>query len=383
MSTSSQDIHKLYHEAKRRASQPQPLIKFKDDQSLLLSAPNNIIFELFNTVIKDVSAEKLFDFVRTNLKDYLSYNWSNKITKRAIERLKREQTVDVRAGLRDAPSIKYGYSHAKSKSPSTQHEHSPTSSRISSPNIESSKLQSQDSTSIRMPSASRSQRESNRPKASSLNHVVGKRSPPLDYGSSASKQVVIDQVYEHIMWRIQTDNVTQIISLLIKVMLDDGYKKGKLKVEAYDEVAKSFSDWRSNKLIKLYAFGSAPASDQKLILANTTSGDLTKWIANYIDGSDKRHGPDLVRVLATSLRDKTNNCIFITNELIDSLNALDSGVIRCVLLVDRVNQYQESLEFPPELSSKVKTLITSGKLYVVNSLACVLFVPDPSNDTCC
>lgn len=350
-------IHKLYHEAQKRASLPQPLVKYREAKSLLLLAPNNIIFELFNTVIKEVSADKLLNFIKTNLKIYLDTNWSNKIVQQAIKRLKREQTVDVRAGLVNAPAIKSSTSILSNKS---------TATRQRSPTISSEKttaVTGRDGSNVKSVSSSQ-------------------RSPPVDYKATTSKQTAIDQIYTHIMWRIQTDNVTQITSLLIKLVLDDGYKQGKLKVESFDDVADCFNTWRSQLLIKLYAFGSAPANDQKLILANTTIGDLTKWVANYIDGSEKRQKPDLIRVLSTALRDKTKNCIFITNELVDAITSLETGAIRCVFLVDRFNQY-EPLEKMPQFSDQIVRLIKSGKLYVMQSLDCVEFAPDPSNDTCC
>jgi methionine salvage enolase-phosphatase E1 len=312
MINTNKEVHRLYHEAKKRASKPQPLIKYKSKDSLLLSAPNNIIFELFNTIVKDVSAERLVEYIRANLKDYLKASWTDKITEVAVKRLKREQTVDVRAGLKEVPAIKFSTGH----------------------------------------------------------------------GQNETNQLVIDQVYNHIMWRVQTDNVSQITSLLIKLALDDGYKSGKLKVEAYDDVAGSFNDWRSKKLIKLYSFGSAPPNDQKLVLSSTTVGDLSKWVANYIDGSEKRQNPDLIRVLATALRDKTKNCIFITNDLNDATKSLETGAIRCALLADRFNRY-EPIESIQDFSTRIEPLVTSGKLFIISSLDCVLFAPDPSNDSCC
>ena len=117
-------------------------------------------------------------------------------------------------------------------------------------------------------------------------------------------------------------------------------------------------------------------------MASTNLGDLTRWIANYIDGSEKRQKPELLRTLATSLRDKTKNCILITHELVDAMNGLETGAIRCVFLVDRLNHY-EPIQSMPHFGTQIEPLITSGKLYVMSSLNCVEFAPDPSNDTCC
>lgn len=315
--------HELFHEARRRAGQPQAPIKHRASGSLLLPAPNNIIFELFNTVLKEPSPGSLLEFVSNGLKEYLNKNWNQNITKQIVRRLRREQLIDLRAGLVDAPAIKSIRSHPESLN------------KPSSPSIIDTKPE-------------HSGRDSN-----------------------------VNQVSEHILWRIRTGNVSQITSLLIKLVLDEGYRSGKLQAAAYDDVAACFEDWRSQKLIKLYSFGSAPPNDQKLILASTSSGDLTRWIANYIDGTEKRQKPDLIKKLASVLRDRTRNCIYITNELLDAINSLETGVIRCAFVVDRLGRYNEP--WP----KKVEQLLVEGKLFFMTALACVEFAPDPSSDSCC
>lgn len=341
--------HQLYHEAQRRVKQAQPLVLYTDEQSLLLPAPNNIIFELFNTIVAQISSDSLLEYVSNNMAEYLTSTWSTKITQRAVKRLRREQTLDIKAGLlSSAPLIRLsrltagGKARSPSKSPA---DNSKVGSRESQP-------------------ASRARQ----------------KSPPLNYRQSDAIALAVQQVHEHLMWRIHNNNVTQITSLLIKLMLDDGYKRGKLKAEAYDDVAPSLEDWRAQKLIKLYAFGNAPASDQKLILASTSSGDLTRWIANYIDGSEKQLRVDLLRKLAGALRDKTKNCIYLTNELNDALMSLKTDAIRCALLVDRARVFEHPNE---KLDTSTCDLLREGKLYIVASLKCIQFAPDPAAESCC
>lgn len=337
--------HDLYEEALRRQSQPQSVVKHTASRALLLTAPNNIIFELFDTVLKEISAGKLLDYINKNLSSYLEANWSDKTTKRALERLRREQAVDIKAGLVDVPIIR------------------------------------------RFPAAVTSPKEASKgsktdPKFESQQQQRKQRSPPLTYKASSRLSDAVQQVYQHIMWRINTRNVTQITSLIVKLALDSGYKQGKLKAELYSDVAPCFEDWRGSKLIKLYAFGNAPPNDQILLLANTNNGDLTKLVANYIDGSEKREKPDLIRKLAGALRDKTNNCIFITNDLDDALKSLQTGSLRCVFVVDRKSRY-EVLQSIPEFAHTVQPLVQNGKLYIMSSLSCVQFAPDPTLSECC
>lgn len=361
-SANNHNNHSLYHEAVRRASRPQPVVKHTQPKSLLLSAPNNIIFELFDTILKRMPTDSLLSFIKSGLKDYLRQNWSNKITQRAIGRLRREQAVDIRAGLTSKPDLKYLLSNKKI-------------------------IKSNNSTSSKKSSKSNRHNELKQ----SL-HI----SPTLDYHQSeeldtattttttTSKELThaIDQIYEHIMWRIDSDNVTQIASLLVKLALDDGYKRRKIRVELYDDVVSFFETARSILLIKLYSFGDAPANDQKLLLSNTTKGDVTKWIANYIDGSEKKQNPNLLKTFVGALRDKTKNCFYITNDLTDAIASLKTNSIRCAIVIDRNNMYDITKNLLQEFST-LESLIVSGKLYLLASLDCIEFAPDPTSATCC
>ena len=354
--------HKLYHEAQRRASQPQPVTKLQTPKALLLSAPNNIIFELFNTIVKENSSSTLLNYLKNNLKEYLNLNWENKLTQQAITRIKREQAIDHRAGITSAPPIRFHNSSYKRISQQSQR--SPpaaTTTRGSTSSLDSLR------------------KALNQNTMSSTSLRENKSASPLN---DTKQQTAVGQVYDHIMWRIQNQDVSQITSLLIKLVFDDGFKRRKLSVEAYRDVADCFQDWRGQKLIKLYAFGSALPTDQKLILSSTTVGDLTKWVANYIDGSEKKTKPETIRTLASALRDKTKNCIFITNDLNDAVNSIETGAIRCALVVDRLNLYND-FKTIPNFADRIETLLANGKLYIVSSLDCVEFAPDPTSATCC
>jgi len=401
-------------EAQKRAQQPQPIIKHKRDKSLLLTAPNNMIFELFNTIIKEIPSERLVEFITQNLREYLYLNWTDKTVYRLIRRLKREQALDVQAGLTTVPVIKFSTGVQTGRSPTTViHVKRPPvttlaslkstvggspqspqsqipSSQIDAPTNQQTPQQTQPPAQSRKLQSKRSKTVPGSPPRPHLRSMTGptKKGEPTaeeTQGAQVNNQQrmnAANQVYEHIMWRVNSDNVTQVTSLLIKMALDDGYRKGKLKTEPYDDVAPCFEDWRGQKLIKLYTFGAAPPNDQKLVLSSTTQGDLTKWVANFIDGSEKRQKPDLIRILAATLRDKTKNCIFITNELLDAMRSLDTGALRCVFLVDRLERY-EPITSMPNFTAQIEPLIAGGRLFVMSSLSCVEFVQDPNPENCC
>lgn len=350
LETPNKDLHPLYYEALRKASEPQAHIVHSERRSIMLTMPNNIIFELIGTIVSETPQEQLVKYVQAELKSYLKTNWTNKTTQRIVNRLRREQAIDLKAenGVAAFPVI--------SKFPK----------RLKSPS-KITTVKSVENSSSTSKSGSKDKDKNS-----------SKGNPVNDSGKA-----LIDQVYDHVMWRIRSDKVTQITSLMIKLLIEDGYKRNKLKVKLYDDVKDNFLNWRSKNLIKLYSFGNAPAFEQKLMLASTTQGDMTQWIANYIDGSDKKSGSELIKKLASALRDKTNNCIYITHDLEDALRSIETGAIRCVFLLDRQSKFKPLDANPIFQPSSVKSNITQGKLYVMESLDCVDFVSDPTTATCC
>lgn len=340
--TKGQHTHSLYHEAVSRASKPQPIQIHTAPKSILMTAPNNIIFELFDTILKELTIGELRKFIQSDLKIYLNSNWSNKTLQNALIRLRRDQAVDRRAGSPlGGPNI-----HAFPKT--GQQNNKKTSSETKSQRHDASETHN---------------------KESSINHS-------LDIEKS------VDEIYQHIIWRIDSHNVTQVISLIIKFVIEDGYRRKRLQAQLYPDVEKNFVVWRSKLFIKLYSFGNLPANDQRLLWSNTDSGDLTQYIANYVDGSEKEQNPDLIRILGGALRDKTKNCILLTHNICYAIKALNAGGLRAVFIVDRFQRYK-NLDDVMQHDKNVKDLIEKGKIYILESLDCVDFVPDPTSLECC
>lgn len=363
------DSHSLYREAVARASRPQPLVLHTLPNSVLLTAPNNIIFELFNTITKEITSLELDKYINDHLKQYLIDNWTNKALQNAIIRLRRELEIDKRA-----------------KSPAS----------AAAPNISKfNNVQIIDCKQLKLDRLHKSPQRLDQPNAEKSRSLIAAAksiSPTDQHRELSSRETVskvnaneeiIDQVYRHIIWRITTQKISQITSLIIKFAIDDGYKRGKIKAQIYDDVKANFADWRSDKLIKLYAFGNLPPNDQRLILANTTAGRLTKYIANYIDGSEKKENNDLIRVLASALRDKTKNCILLTNDLDYALKSLETNALRTVFVIDRDKNYEKDFQRIMDEKPQLVFLITSGKIFFISSLNCVQFVPDPTTMECC
>lgn len=305
--------HAFFDEALRRSRLPQQVVKYTRPYSLLLPAPNNIVLELFDTLVEQITDAQVLAYVDAHLAEYLERNWASGSVQRVLTRLSRELAVEAK--------------------------HNSASSAGSAANL--------------------------------LDLL--RRSAPSD---AAAVSRAAQQVRAHLMGRVRDARVGQVESLIVKLALNDALTNGHFKVHAYEDARTALEDWRGMKLIKLYAFGNAPANDQRLVLASTSQGDLTKWIANYIDGSDKRNDASLLRKLTGALRDKTRNCFYITHDVDDALRALDSAAIKCALLLDRSDRWQSMLQHVAD-KQQLESAMTSGKLYIISSLVCVDFAPDP------
>ena len=105
MASKPDESHQSLHEAQRRASMKQQLVRHSAPKSLLLQAPNNIVFELFDTVLKVIQPQTFVEYISDNLFTYLAQNWSTKMTQRIVKRMRRDLALDRRAGLTSAPLI--------------------------------------------------------------------------------------------------------------------------------------------------------------------------------------------------------------------------------------------------------------------------------------
>jgi enolase-phosphatase E1 len=99
--------------------------------------------------------------------------------------------------------------------------------------------------------------------------------PLLDHPS-------IDALTNYIQWLMDRDRKTTALKSIQGKIWDDGYSKGELHSQVYDDVPRAFARWQQHgKDISIYSSGSVLA--QKLLFANTEAGDLTPFISAFFD----------------------------------------------------------------------------------------------------
>jgi len=104
--------------------------------------------------------------------------------------------------------------------------------------------------------------------------------PPLLKGPD--DHMLIDEAVAYIHWLMDRDSKTTALKSIQGKLWDEGYKRGELHSQVFEDVPRAFDRWRQKaKAICIYSSGSILA--QKLLLAHTEAGDLTPYIRAYFD----------------------------------------------------------------------------------------------------
>jgi enolase-phosphatase E1 len=106
-------------------------------------------------------------------------------------------------------------------------------------------------------------------------------------------------IAQYVRWLMDQDRKSTPLKSLQGRIWEAGYRAGELQSAIFDDVARAMTRWREQKKeICIYSSGSALA--QKLLFANTKSGDLTPLIRDYFDTNigAKREAESYARIAA-------------------------------------------------------------------------------------
>jgi len=97
-------------------------------------------------------------------------------------------------------------------------------------------------------------------------------------GSGKLEADIVSYVY----WLMDRDRKSGPLKALQGRIWEQGYATGALKGEVYPDVPEAFSRWTAGGVrIGIYSSGSVLA--QKLLFANSTAGDLSRFLSGYFD----------------------------------------------------------------------------------------------------
>ncbi|MGB0135003.1 acireductone synthase [Dokdonella sp.] len=144
---------------------------------------------------------------------------------------------------------------------------------------------------------------------------------------SASEQEMIDLL---IGW-IDSDRKSTALKALQGMIWADGYRDSDFRAHIYEDAARRMHAWHAIGLpIYIYSSGSVPA--QKLLFANTESGDLTPILSGYFDTETgaKRDSASYTRI-ATAIDLPATDILFLS-DIVEELDAARLAGMQTTLL---------------------------------------------------
>jgi enolase-phosphatase E1 len=161
--------------------------------------------------------------------------------------------------------------------------------------------------------------------------------PPLLSGPA--DHVLLDDAVAYIHLLMDRDSKTTALKTIQGKIWDEGYRKGELHSQVFEDVPGAFVRWRQQgKAICIYSSGSVLA--QKLLFANTEAGDLTPHIIAFFDTNvgPKRESESYKRI-ASELKLPPREIVFVS-DVTAELNAAAEAGFETLLCVRPGNQSQ-------------------------------------------
>ena len=159
--------------------------------------------------------------------------------------------------------------------------------------------------------------------------------------NTSAEQASIDAVDAYVRWLMDQDRKSTALKSLQGKIWDEGYRKGELRSQVFEDVPRAFRRWRkSGQTICIYSSGSVLA--QKLLFANTDAGNLTPFISDYYDTNiGAKKDPDSYRRIAVRLKLDSSAILFVS-DVADELNAAAAAGLHTLLCARPGNQPQPS-----------------------------------------
>jgi enolase-phosphatase E1 len=157
--------------------------------------------------------------------------------------------------------------------------------------------------------------------------------------SELEERLSLDALEAYTRWLMDRDRKTTPLKSLQGKIWDEGYRRGVLHSQVFEDVPRAFNRWRERgKRICIYSSGSVLA--QKLLFANTEAGDLTSFIEGYFDTNiGAKKDPESYRGIARELGLEPPDLLFIS-DVVDELEAASSAGLQTLLCIRPGNHPQ-------------------------------------------
>ena len=161
--------------------------------------------------------------------------------------------------------------------------------------------------------------------------------PPLINGPA--ERVSLDEVVAYVHWLMERDRKTTPLKSLQGKIWDEGYRRGELRSQVFEDVPRAFKRWREQAR-KIFIYSSGSVLAQKLLFANTEAGDLTAFISGYFDTTiGAKRAPQSYRAIAGELDLQSSGVLFVS-DVAAELDAAASAGCETLLCVRPGNHPQ-------------------------------------------
>lgn len=179
--------------------------------------------------------------------------------------------------------------------------------------------------------------------------------PPLS--APSEEDTYKEELINYLLWQMDNDRKTTGLKSLQGKIWKEGYAKGVLKGDVFDDVAEVFTALQ-RKYIPIYIYSSGSIQAQKLLFGQTVSGDLLPFLSGHFDtttGSKKE--PSSYTAIAASIGVSPGGILFATDILAEAEAADKAGMQ--VVLMDRPGNHPQPCHSYPVLET-LQPLIPSA-----------------------
>ena len=142
----------------------------------------------------------------------------------------------------------------------------------------------------------------------------------------------IQSAARYVFWLMDRDRKSTGLKSLQGKIWQEGYLKGELKSQVFPDVPPALNGWKEKNL-DLRVFSSGSVLAQKLLFANTQTGDLTGFLNGYFDtGIGPKTSPESYRRIAAEFQLAASEVLFVS-DVVKELDAASSSGMKTLLSV--------------------------------------------------
>lgn len=150
----------------------------------------------------------------------------------------------------------------------------------------------------------------------------------LEAGSRALEADIV----AYVLWLMDRDRKSGPLKALQGRIWEEGYATGALKGEVYPDVGDAFVRWTAAG-VRIAIFSSGSVLAQKLLFANSTSGDFSPFLSAYFDtGVGAKGEAGSYRRIAEALDVAPSRVLFVS-DVVAELDAASDASLRTLLCV--------------------------------------------------